>query len=71
MLEVTLTTNRTICSLSTDDELMEEKKQLEDYLVMVSDCSIKKAGTINEAILNQYSLQSQTALSRKYLGIKS
>ncbi|MEC4116642.1 MULTISPECIES: YbaB/EbfC family nucleoid-associated protein [Myroides] len=51
LLQVTLTANRTIRSLSIADELMEDKEQLEDYLVMVLNRAIEKAGTINEAEL--------------------
>ncbi|WP_121967243.1 YbaB/EbfC family nucleoid-associated protein [Myroides sp. N17-2] len=51
MLKVTLTANRTIRSLSISDELMEDKDQLEDYLIMVLNRAIDKASTINEAEL--------------------
>lgn len=51
LLQVTLTANRTIRSLSISDELMEDKEQLEDYLVMVLNRAIEKASTINEAEL--------------------
>jgi len=51
LLQVTLTANRTIRSLSISDELMEDKEQLEDYLVMVLNRAIEKASAINEAEL--------------------
>ncbi|MGL4581663.1 MAG: YbaB/EbfC family nucleoid-associated protein [Flavobacterium sp.] len=51
MLKVTLTANRTIRSLSISDELMEDKDQLEDYLIMVLNRAIDKASAINEAEL--------------------
>ncbi len=51
LLEVTLTANRTIRSLSISEELMEDKDQLEDYLVMVLNRAIEKATNINEAEL--------------------
>jgi DNA-binding protein YbaB len=34
-LKVTLTANRTIKSISIDDSLLEDKEQLEDYLILV------------------------------------
>lgn len=51
LLKVTLTANRTIRSLSISDELMEDKEQLEDYLIMVLNRAIEKASDINEAEL--------------------
>ena len=50
-LQVTLTANRTIRSLPIADELMEDKEQLEDYLVMVLNRAIEKATAIHEAEL--------------------
>lgn len=51
LLEVTLTANRTIRSLHISEELMEDKEQLEDYLIMVLNKAITKATNINEAEL--------------------
>lgn len=51
LLKVTLTANRTIRSISISDELMDDKEQLEDYLIMVLNRAIEKASTINEAEL--------------------
>ncbi|WHT40925.1 YbaB/EbfC family nucleoid-associated protein [Myroides odoratus] len=51
LLHVTLTANRTIRSLSISDELMEDKDQLEDYLVLVLNRAIEKATAIHEAEL--------------------
>ncbi|WP_177760778.1 YbaB/EbfC family nucleoid-associated protein [Flavobacterium sp. I3-2] len=51
LLEVTLTANRTIRSLNISEELMEDKEQLEDYLIMVLNKAIAKATNINEAEL--------------------
>ena len=34
-LKVTLTANRAIKSISIDDALLEDKEQLEDYLILV------------------------------------
>ncbi|RXR19026.1 YbaB/EbfC family nucleoid-associated protein [Flavobacterium amnicola] len=51
LLEVTLTANRTIRSITIDDSLLTDKEQLEDYLVLVLNKAIEKATTINEAEL--------------------
>lgn len=51
LLEVTLTANRTIRSLNISEELLEDKEQLEDYLIMVLNKAIAKATNINEAEL--------------------
>ena len=49
LLKVTLTANRTIKSISVDDSLLEDKDQLEDYLVVVLNKAIAKATKTNEA----------------------
>ena len=49
LLKVTLTANRTIKSISVDDSLLEDKDQLEDYLVVVLNKAIEKATKTNEA----------------------
>nr|WP_317631609.1 YbaB/EbfC family nucleoid-associated protein [uncultured Flavobacterium sp.] len=51
LLEVTLTANRSIKSLKIDDSLLEDKEQLEDYLILVLNKAIEKATKINEAEL--------------------
>lgn len=51
MLKVTLTANREIKQISIADELLEDKEQLEDYLVLTLNKAIKKAGAIHEAEL--------------------
>ncbi|WP_417357484.1 YbaB/EbfC family nucleoid-associated protein [Flavobacterium sp.] len=51
LLKVTLTANREIKSVTVADELLEDKEQLEDYLVMVLNKSIAKATSVNEAEL--------------------
>ncbi|WP_282122351.1 YbaB/EbfC family nucleoid-associated protein [Algibacter mikhailovii] len=50
-LKVTLTANRTIKSISIDDTLLEDKEQLEDYLILTLNKAIEKATGINEAEL--------------------
>lgn len=51
LLQVTLTANRNIRSIQIDDELLQDKDQLEDYLIMVLNKALKRAGDINEAEL--------------------
>ena len=51
LLQVTITANRQIRSISIDDSLLEDKEQLEDYLVLVLNKAIEKATAINEAEL--------------------
>ena len=51
LLEVTLTANRTIRSITIDDSLLTDKEQLEDYLVLVLNKAIEKATAINETEL--------------------
>ncbi|MCL4127700.1 UNVERIFIED_CONTAM: hypothetical protein GTU68_013294 [Idotea baltica] len=50
-LKITLTANREIKSLEIDDELLEDKEQLEDYLILTLNKAIKKASDINDAEL--------------------
>ncbi|WP_298152948.1 YbaB/EbfC family nucleoid-associated protein [Flavobacterium sp.] len=51
LLKVTMTANRTIRSIAINDELLEDKEQLEDYLIMVMNNAIVKATQISEAEL--------------------
>jgi len=51
LLKVTLTANRAIKNISIDDSLLQDKEQLEDYLVLVLNKAIEKAINVNEAEL--------------------
>ncbi|MBA9074928.1 hypothetical protein GGR22_003105 [Flavobacterium gossypii] len=51
LLKVTLTANRTVKSIEIDDSLLDDKEQLEDYLVLVMNKAIQKASNVNEAEL--------------------
>lgn len=51
LLKVTLTANREIKSVTVADELLEDKEQLEDYLVLVLNKALDKATSVNEAEL--------------------
>lgn len=50
-LKITLTANRTIKSIEIDDELLQDKEQLEDYLIINLNNAIEKATRVNEAEL--------------------
>lgn len=49
LLKVTLTANRQVKTIAIDDSLLEDKEQLEDYLIMVMNKAIEKATAVNEA----------------------
>ena len=51
LLKVTMTANREIKSIIIDDSLLEDKEQLEDYLVLVVNKAIAKATNVHEAEL--------------------
>lgn len=51
LLQVTITANRQLRSITIDDALLEDKEQLEDYLVMTINKAIAKATAVNEAEL--------------------
>ncbi len=51
LLKVTITANRELRSVAVDDALLEDKEQLEDYLVLVLNKAITKATAVNEAEL--------------------
>ncbi len=48
LLKITLTANRKIKSIEIDDSLLEDKEQLEDYLILSLNKAIEKAGNIHE-----------------------
>lgn len=48
-LKVTITANRTIKSISIDDDLLQDKEMLEDYLILTLNKAIVKATDVNEA----------------------
>jgi len=51
LLKVTVTANRQVKSITIDDSLLEDKEQLEDYLLLVMNKAIQRATQINEAEL--------------------
>ncbi|MBT8259859.1 MAG: YbaB/EbfC family nucleoid-associated protein [Bacteroidia bacterium] len=51
LLRVTLTANRTIKTIEIDDQLMQDKEQLEDYLILTLNKAIENATKVNETEL--------------------
>ncbi len=49
LLKITITANHTIKSVQIDDALLQDKEQLEDYLVLTLNRAIARATKINEA----------------------
>jgi len=47
-LKVTITVNRIIKSILIDDELLQDKEMLEDYLILTLNKAIEKATNVNE-----------------------
>ncbi|AEH02200.1 YbaB/EbfC family nucleoid-associated protein [Lacinutrix sp. 5H-3-7-4] len=48
LLNVTITANRSIKSITIDDSLLEDKEQLEDYLILTLNKAIARATEVNE-----------------------
>lgn len=51
LLKITLTANRHIKSITIDDSLLNDKEQLEDYLILTLNKAINKATQVNETEL--------------------
>lgn len=51
LLKVTLTANRAIKSIDIDEQLLQDKEQLEDYLILTLNKAIEKATAVNETEL--------------------
>jgi len=49
LLKVTITANRELKNIKISDELLEDKEQLEDYLILTLNKAIQKATDINDA----------------------
>ena len=52
LLKVTLTANRVIKSIVIHDSLLEDKDQLEDYLIVTLNKAIEKATDVNQTELD-------------------
>jgi len=51
LIQVVITANRTIKEIKVADSLLDDKEQLEDYLVLAVNKAIEKATQINETEL--------------------
>jgi len=51
LLQITLTANRQVKSINIDKELLSDKEQLEDYLILTLNKAIEKATKVNETEL--------------------
>ncbi len=51
LLEITITANRVVKEIKIDDTLLNDKEQLEDYLVLTINKAIAKATQVNETEL--------------------
>lgn len=49
LLKITMTANRELKSIHIDDSLLQDKEQLEDYLILTLNKAIAKATQINES----------------------
>ncbi|CAM1362763.1 YbaB/EbfC family nucleoid-associated protein [Tenacibaculum xiamenense] len=47
-IKVTVTANREIKAISVDESLLQDKEELEDYLILTLNKALKRAGEINE-----------------------
>ena len=52
LLKVTVTANNKIKTIAIDDNLLEDKEQLEDYLILVINKAIEKATAVNQGELD-------------------
>lgn len=51
LLKVSITANRTINNIEIDESLLNDKEELEDYLVLTINKAIERATAVNEAEL--------------------
>lgn len=51
LIKVTVTANKTIKSVQIEDQLLEDKEQLEDYLILTLNKALDKASEVQEAEL--------------------
>lgn len=51
LLKVTVNANRQIRTLEINEELLKDKEQLEDYLILTLNKALERAGVINESEL--------------------
>lgn len=47
-IKITVTANREVKAITIDESLLEDKEELEDYLIVALNKALKRAGEINE-----------------------
>ncbi|MGG6232109.1 YbaB/EbfC family nucleoid-associated protein [Tenacibaculum sp. SDUM215027] len=47
-VKITVTANREVKAITVDESLLEDKEELEDYLILTLNKALKRAGEINE-----------------------
>ena len=52
LLKITVTANTAVKSITIADELLEDKEQLEDYLILVLNKAIARASQVNQTELD-------------------
>jgi nucleoid-associated protein EbfC len=52
LLKITVTANSEVKSISVADELLQDKEQLEDYLILVMNKALAKATNVNQTELD-------------------
>jgi DNA-binding YbaB/EbfC family protein len=52
LFKVTITANRKVTAISIDDALLEDKEQLEDYILVVMNKAIERATSVNQTELD-------------------
>ena len=52
LLKITVTANTAVRSITIADELLEDKEQLEDYLILVLNKAIARANQVNQTELD-------------------
>jgi DNA-binding YbaB/EbfC family protein len=52
LIQITVTANTSIKSINIADELLEDKEQLEDYLILVLNKAIARANQVNQTELD-------------------
>lgn len=48
-IRITITANRTVKNITIDDSLLQDKEELEDFLIIALNDALKKASDINDA----------------------
>jgi hypothetical protein len=63
LLKVTITANRELKSIEIDDELLKDKEQLEDYLILGLNKAIQKASRINDTEISAVAKEGMPDIS--------